>query len=314
MRTKRSNTEIFNLAFLDVITCGFGAILLLILITKPVPLETDTTAKNPELKSAIQQVLDELSQMRAMLTGMEISDASEAHDQSATTETANELTHAIATINNNLQNLIRDNQGLEIIKQSLQRATIKVNSNPLQRDPEVGGIPTDSEYVIFIVDTSGSMDLIWGRVIDVMNQVLDIHPKVKGFQIMNDNGYYLFDSTKRKWLPDTSRSRGNVKKALAQWASFSNSSPVEGLEVALRTYANRSNGISIYILGDDFTGSSYDSVIRTLRQLNINKTTGKPIVRVHSIGFISEYGSERFATLMRIVAERNRGAFIGLPH
>ncbi|MEX2131069.1 MAG: hypothetical protein WD772_06240, partial [Pseudohongiellaceae bacterium] len=44
---KRSDTDSFNIAFLDVISCGFGAIILLLMITKnaaPVVLEfTDQT-------------------------------------------------------------------------------------------------------------------------------------------------------------------------------------------------------------------------------------------------------------------------------
>ena len=86
------------------------------------------------------------------------------------------------------------------------------------------------------------------------------------------------------------------------------------MEIALRTYGNMRDNISIYILGDDYTGSSYDSVINTLQSLNINKTTGKAKARVHSIGFISPYGSSRFPTLMRAVVEQNRGAFLGLPN
>jgi hypothetical protein len=34
MKKKRDETEVFSLAFLDVITCGFGAIILLLMIAK----------------------------------------------------------------------------------------------------------------------------------------------------------------------------------------------------------------------------------------------------------------------------------------
>ena len=122
---------------------------------------------------------------------------------------------------------------LEVVKTSLKNVTIRVTASLEERDPEVGGIPVDSEYVIFIVDTSGSMNEICDQVIDVINRVLDIHPKVSGIQVMNDNGIYLIDSTRRKWIPDTSRSRESVKRLLELWTSFSNSSPVEGLEIAL---------------------------------------------------------------------------------
>ena len=99
-------------------------------------------------------------------------------------------------------------------------ASIRETTTPKQRDPEVGGIPVDSEYVIFIVDTSGSMMEIWDYVVDVMDRVIDIHPKVKGFQIMNDNGNYLFASTRRQWLPDNPRVPQKCKKRAAPLAKF----------------------------------------------------------------------------------------------
>jgi hypothetical protein len=34
-KANRRNTDIFSLAFLDIIACGFGAIVLLLLIVKP---------------------------------------------------------------------------------------------------------------------------------------------------------------------------------------------------------------------------------------------------------------------------------------
>ena len=40
MKKLRSSGEIFGLAFLDIIACGFGAMVLLLLITKPAPIRS----------------------------------------------------------------------------------------------------------------------------------------------------------------------------------------------------------------------------------------------------------------------------------
>ena len=40
------------------------------------------------------------------------------------------------------------------------------------------GIPVDSEYVVFIVDTSGSMKDIWNKVTRHIENVINIHPTV----------------------------------------------------------------------------------------------------------------------------------------
>ncbi len=178
---------------------------------------------------------------------------------------------------------------------------------------QVGGIPVDSDYIIFIVDTSGSMKKMWSRVIAELKNVLSIHPKVKGFQIMNDNGVYLIKSYAGKWIPDTPSRRKSVLSAMKSWTSFSNSSPVEGLQKALRTYAKRTDKLAIYLFGDDYTGSSYDSVLDTVSTLNRDPKTGTPRAQIHGIGFQQEdHIASRFATLMREVARQNRGAFVAL--
>ena len=312
MRNKRRTGETESLAFLDIITCGFGAIVLLLIISKPVPDFIDFVHEDVDLSGAIERAAEKVAMLTAELDGMRTALSSVPDPESQTVDI--HVDQSIEWARLELQELKSSNQALEIVQHTQKTTNILETTNPSQRDPEVGGIPVDSEYVIFIVDTSGSMIEIWDRVIDVMYRIIDIHPQVKGFQVMNDNGNFLYPSTRRKWLPDTPRSRGNVKDSLGIWQSFSNSSPVEGLETALKLYGGKREKISVYIVGDDFTGSSYDEVISVLRRLNINKSTGEPKTRIHSIGFLSEYGSDRYSTLMRNVAERNRGAFLGLPN
>lgn len=310
MKKKRQGAEVFSLAFLDIITCGFGAIILLLLITRPIPVEVDAVKESVDLKSSIEIVLATIARLETDLASVRMPEKENTEVQSVDPSA---LDKSISEASERLTDLKVANQGLEKVVESLKRITIQAATELEQRDPEVGGIPVDSDYVIFIVDTSGSMMEIWDQVIDVMYRVIDIHPKVNGFQIMNDNGIYLMDSTRRKWIQDTPSARKNIKRLLSSWSSFSNSSPVEGLERALRTYAKREGKISVYIFGDEFTGSSYDEVIDTLENLNTDKSTKGSIVRIHGIGFISNYSGPQFATLMRYVTERNRGSFVGLP-
>jgi len=301
-----------SLSFLDIITYGFGAIIMLLIITKPVPNDTDFSKQQRDLSAMITQSVDQVAALQQQLEGLE-SDLSSIPDPSQQSADVT-LETSIQLARQALEELKSSNQALEIVKKSAQKASITQTTAPLQRDPEVGGIPVDGEYVIFIVDTSGSMLQIWSKVVDVVNRIVDIHPRVKGFQIMNDNGNYMLPSTKRKWLPDTPKSRENVKKLMYSWGSFSDSNPADGLEAALRDYRGTREKMSIYVIGDDFTGSSYDEVINAVRSKNIDKITGQAKVRVHAIGLISEVSTDRYSTLMRNVVERNRGAFIGLPN
>ena len=100
---------------------------------------------------------------------------------------------------------------------------------------------------------------------------------------------------------------------MRNWGAMSNSSPVEGLEAALRTYARQDRKIAIYIFGDDFSGASYDRVLGTLRELNVDPATGRTRVRVHAVGFVSSQIHDRYATLMREVTRNHDGAFLALP-
>jgi hypothetical protein len=146
-----------------------------------------------------------------------------------------------------------------------------------------------------------------------VENIINIHPRIKGFQILNDNGTHLLSGYSGRWIPDTKARRDSVIRLFRNWKSASNSSPVEGLEVALKRYVNPSQKVSIYIFGDDYTGASYDSVISTLGRMNTNRITGKRQARVHAIGFLLPTSNGRFETLMREVTQQNNGTFIALP-
>ena len=313
MKSRRSSGEVFGLAFLDVIACAFGAIVLLLLISKPALIEVGDEAQPSVDATVLEEAADLVGRLRVRWEALQAMLASEPKRPAASHGQDPALEEAIRLAGERLQQLQRDNRGLERVEESLRRATLRAPAPATERDPEVGGIPVDSEYVIFIVDTSGSMQSIWGEVMDVMGRVLDIHPKVSGFQILNDNGAYLISGYRQRWIRDTPRLRRSILNALRNWGAMSNSSPVEGLQTALRTYARREGKIAIYIFGDDFRGASYDRVMETLRDLNVDRATGKTRVRVHAVGFVSSQIHDRYATLMREVTRIHDGAFLALP-
>ena len=312
MRRRERGIELFSLAFLDVIACGFGAIVLLLLISRsgvteaPGAAETDTLlGQTFRAEAGVERLSAELLRLRAQL------ERRQAQSRSGRAE-SEARQRALRAARARVERLERENRGLELVSRSLERASISADT-ARERDPEVGGIPVDSDYVVFIIDTSGSMKGIWERVMREIGNVLDIHPRVRGFQILNDNGAHLVRAWKGRWIPDTAQRRKSVLGLLRGWNAVSNSSPVEGLEVALRTYGRKKGKISVYIFGDEYSGSSYDTVIETLDRLNTDGETGRPRLRVHAVGFLSGHGGGRFPTLMREVTKRNRGTFLALP-
>nr|VFK27742.1 MAG: hypothetical protein BECKMB1821G_GA0114241_10301 [Candidatus Kentron sp. MB]VFK30266.1 MAG: hypothetical protein BECKMB1821I_GA0114274_101442 [Candidatus Kentron sp. MB]VFK75160.1 MAG: hypothetical protein BECKMB1821H_GA0114242_101642 [Candidatus Kentron sp. MB] len=310
----RKDFEIFNLSFLDIISCGFGAVVLLVLISKP--MEDISKSGIDEAGALLRQVIATETRIDTLAEQI---DRQNKKNEEQMAESGS-LHHAAQTLSRQLakkekeeKNLAGDLEGLSLVKESLKRASIAPSSTKTTRDAEVGGIPVDSDYVIFIVDTSGSMRQIWRRVSSEILNVLNIHPKVKGFQILNDQGNALISAYSGRWIPDTPQRRKSVMRVFNAWNDASNSSPVEGVEMALKRYARPGRSLSIYVFGDDYTGSSYDSVIGRITRMNKGGKAPRRLAKIHGIGFISPHTTDRFAILMRELTKRNGGTFLALP-
>jgi len=185
----------------------------------------------------------------------------------------------------------------------------------------IGGIPVDSEYIIFVIDTSGSMQSKWDWAERKLGEVLDVYPTVKGLQIMNDNGRFMFQQYGRTWLPDTPQLRQSIKNTMRQWAPFSDSDPSDGIIYAIQSFWAPEKKISIYVFGDEFQGNSMEKVLRDIDEINVEDRNGDRLVRIHAVGFPYSFGgrsipqsSQRFAGLMRLLCERNGGTFVALTN
>jgi len=219
-----------------------------------------------------------------------------------------------------VQNIIE-----EKLASALQQLTDEMKrllkNQPREVDRSVGGIPVDSEYIIFVIDTSGSMQrFAWPLVRQKMKEILDIYPRVKGVQVLNDMGDYMFSQYAGNWIPDSNARRRAILERLSSWAPFSNSSPVEGITKAIGRFYASDKKISLYVFGDDFSGGLMQNVVDTIRQKNAAGSGKDSRVRIHTVGFpvlLAQPGAgqnaARFAALMRRLAEDNNGSFVGLP-
>jgi hypothetical protein len=207
------------------------------------------------------------------------------------------------------------------LRAARQRLTEEMLSlRPFRRAPDdaVGGIPVDSEYIIFVIDTSGSMQAKWTWAENKLAEVLNVYPKVKGLQIMNDNGSYMFPQYGGTWISDTPQIRESIKSRMRQWQAFSDSDPSDGIIYAIETFWAPDKKISIYVFGDEFQGNSMEKVLRDIDRINVEDENGDRRVRIHAIGFPYNFtgtppqSSQRFAGLMRVLCERNGGTFVAL--
>jgi hypothetical protein len=182
----------------------------------------------------------------------------------------------------------------------------------------IAGIPIDSEYVIFVIDTSSSMVANhWDVNLALIDEILGFYPHVKGLQIMNDQGTYMFTGTKGRWLDDSPEQRATIRSTARNWHAFSRSNPVPGMEEAIRTYWAPERRVSVFVLGDEFTGDSIQAALDSIGTLNKPDANGRRPVRIHAIGFpegkdMSPFTNIQFSALMRLVCEQNNGTFVGL--
>lgn len=326
MRKKRREGEVFNLSFLDVITTGFGAMILLLLIAKPGEKPTETIEPQAEgVADLASQLFEIRAQAKALNRDLEAKRKQLSTRKEKTAQLKSELAVLKRQAGKEKEEVTAEAAQKEKLQLAVQALTEEMQRLQAQRrrvkNDLIAGIPVDSEYIIFVIDTSGSMfQMAWQRMIKEMAAVLDAYPQVKGIQILSDMGGYMFSSYgEQEWIPDTPARRRVILERLRTWNPFSNSSPVEGIEKAIRAFYRPNRKISIYVFGDDFTGPSIHQVIAEVDRLNPKNSDGSSQIRIHAVGFPVQFANPyqqvtgmRFAALMRELARRNRGTFVGL--
>jgi hypothetical protein len=323
-RGRRGIAE-FGLSFLDVISCGFGAIILLLIITKTAePVIMEETQLNlegqiAEREQALYEIRGQIAELRRQVSDAEAQLEDNLLQVAALEQELTEILGRFATTVDRREEALEATQQLAAAKQSLTDEMQRLLGVDFQRKTElVGGITVDSEYIIFVIDTSGSMfNAAWGQVLEKVQETLAIYPQVKGIQVMNDMGDYMFSNFAGEWIPDSPARREAIMQRLRSWNPFSNSSPVEGIQAAISTFYAPDKRISIYVFGDDFTGRSIEEVVDQVDRINQADETGRRLVRIHAVGFPVYLDRPsgrvyRFAALMRELAYRNDGTFVGL--
>jgi len=324
---RRREFEVFSMSFLDAICCGFGAIILLFIVSRtsePGRLEESER----DLDGLIAQYERELNEIVGETERVRRDEANTSSDLRTDRRRIEDLQAELERIRAQLlitqdPTLTNEQNRLASAKQSLtdEMRRLLADYRPPIDEYKVGGIPVDSEYIIFLIDTSGSMkQFMWDRVQQQLRETLEVYPTVKGIQIMNDEGEYMFKSYRGEWIPDTPSRRQAILDTLKSWAPFSNSNPREGILAAIDTFYDPDKKISLYVYSDDFLQGSINPVVREVDRRNRADASGKRRVRIHAVAFPAIYAAvgelytaADFATLMRIICQRNGGTFVALP-
>jgi hypothetical protein len=323
---RRREVEVFSLSFLDCICCGFGAMILLLVLTevgKPAALESS----NRHLGGLLRKLEEELNTVRGQTDELN-------RELQGSRETLSRERGKLASLAGDLSSIRGQYSGsqkdaavtnivekqLIAAQQELTDEQQRLAASLAQRVPSaaIGGIPIDSEYIIFIIDTSSSMTTNhWDINLAVVDEILSLYPRVKGLQVLNDQGTYMYEASRGRWLNDSPQQRADIRERAKRWRAFSQSNPVPGMTEAVRTYWAVDKRVSVYVLGDEFTGDSIQEALDTIGSLNQPGPDGRRQVRIHAIGFpegpdMSPFTNIRFSALMRLICEQNNGTFVGM--
>ena len=336
---RRREVQVFSLSFLDCICCGFGAIILIFVLS--------IGSRQKEKLDALIEVQRALAEKAAALTRIQAAKIETERNNTRITQLITEarlrndsLQALIDELEKGLQREKRGEEALLVDIDELKKEIAARQKKPEHElvlpevKPAPVGLPVGNNYLAFIVDTSGSMrdpnhGGLWPIVIRTIETVLDVYPNVEGIQLIDGDGRFILGrprgaSGTQGWLPDTPDTRAQIKRVLRRYEQDTVSNPVPGIYNAMRFLHDKENpkmNMGIFVFGDEFNSSdSADVVIRRLDELNPADENGKRHVTINAVGFPTTIRYQfsmgntglRFANLMRTVTYLHGGAFIAL--
>ena len=326
---KRHPIEVFSLSFLDCLCCGFGAILLLFILSiGSGPHGVESEVDVPTLRA-----------MQAQLTILE----DDVADQTALLESAinseqtsierERIRSLIQELESKLVYLQQEFDSLEATLSTTEQAAASANrllQSFKHEDLPPIGLPAEATHVAFVVDTSGSMrNQMTGQlhysVVEQIRELLESLPEVRSIQFLDTSGNYMLSSRRGFWLPDTIGLRQQALQQILAYPIASVSDPERGLRRAIRDLKpslKAEDHMSIYVVGDDFRGSTQSLLIQLDRMNPRNTSNGKRSFSPSAIGFptlINPFqigatqGNTRYANILRELAETHYGVLILKP-
>ena len=331
---RRRSTHTFSMSFLDCICCGFGAIILIFVLT----IGSREKEKMEVLLQLQRELAAQLAEMAKLRSAEEEMKRVERQVTDLVVESRRTNAETRALLDDMDNQVQRQKAGLQALLADID--DLKKELAARQKKPEIKllpdikptpvGLPTESNYIAIVIDTSGSMrdpnhGGLWPIVIRKVDEVLDSYPALEGFQLIDGDGRFILGrrgTGTEGWIADTPDLRDTIKRSLRRYNQDSISNPVPGIFNALRFLYDKDNPkmkMGIYVFGDEFIETA-DPVIRRLDELNPADENGNRKVVINAIGFPTtirytfSMGNTglKFANLMRTVTYQHGGAFIAL--
>jgi len=326
---KRRNIEVFSLSFLDCLCCGFGAILLLFILTiGSGPHAAEDEIDVPTLQAMRQQLAQleaDIAQKAARLNAA-INSEQISRERARILSIVQELETQLADLR---QEYASRKANLSTTQQAAAEATRLLQSFQHEDLPPIG-LPADATHVAFVIDTSGSMRNQLTRqlhfaVAEQMRELLDSLPAVRSIQFLDTSGNYMLGGRSGFWLPDTPGLREQALRQILSYPSYSISDPEPGMRRAIQDLGPQvgaGDKLSLFVIGDAFRGSTQSLLVKRDRLNPRDPNTGKRPISISAVGFPTlvdpfqigaPQGNTRFANIMRETAEAHDGVLILKP-
>ena len=311
MSKQRKISELFSMSFLDIMACGFGAVVLILLISEFQESEVKEVENNADIfLEAQEEKAKKIIKVESLdkLMSLNIEDLISARERLDVLKM--ELDKK-SSISSKLNDLASDTD-FQISKQRL-----KSLSAPMEQK-EASGIKLDSRYLVFIIDTSGSMEP-WPKIVQEIDSLIQTFPDLEGYMVMNDDGSIFHGGD--PWLNPTkinrSASIGILRANRAKYGSRSN--PIVGLKKVIRVWGDKYKDLGVFIMGDDILDQQsrrIETISQEVLKLNTD-SSGKNKVRVNAVGFLTfranpsqQQGNKNYLMLMRELTEQSGGAMV----
>ncbi|MDA8916552.1 hypothetical protein N9J63_04330 [Gammaproteobacteria bacterium] len=308
----RKKSELFSMSFLDIMACGFGALVLILLISE---------FQETEIKVVINdanKLLDTNDLMETRINELSVIDDkidTELIELSQINNNIQKLKIILKKrqlISKNLNDLASDNE------YSINKKRSAKQNQPIEQN-EASGIKIDSRYLVFIIDNSGSMQTSgpWSRVLQEIDSIIQTFPSLEGYLILNDAGKTIHGGS--PWLKPSKSNRStsiNLLKANPnKYMSLSN--PVIALKVAINRYGVNYKDVGVFVVGDDVLDNNrIENISNDILKLN-SLPGGLKKVRINAIAFLTakdeaiyEQQNMNYLILMRELTEQSGGALV----
>ena len=300
------------MSFLDIMPCGFGALVLILLISE---------FQETEIKVVINdanKLLDTNDLMETRINELSVIDDkidTELIELSQINNNIKKLKIILKKrqlISKNLNDLASDNE------YSINKKRSAKQNQPIEQN-EASGIKIDSRYLVFIIDNSGSMQTSgpWSRVLQEIDSIIQTFPSLEGYLILNDAGKTIHGGS--PWLKPSKSNRStsiNLLKANPnKYMSLSN--PVIALKVAINRYGVNYKDVGVFVVGDDVLDNNrIENISNDILKLN-SLPGGLKKVRINAIAFLTakdeaiyEQQNMNYLILMRELTEQSGGALV----